>query len=250
MDKRELRFRIAADEIIRSNRKLRDQIRKVRAFYLGDDPAAPIPPLKARLETVLNPKSNGACPCLDHFCTALKEYRPGEYPANPLDAVQKTTRSLIHDEIEPIMRVQHCNMLTTIIDALHAYLHTELPVFNLEDHIKTLDKFRARWNDCCYKISDAFYEQTSKLLSVRKAAKQQKPPSPTPKKVLGKGRQTAFMKQQRKIFADFLLTHPSTSSVSAITRAHQCWLQHKKDWDKRAKDGTGYSDYKALARRK
>ena len=51
-DLREQRFRAAADEIIRSNRKIRDHIQSVRDFYLGN-PDAPVPPVKSRLETVL-----------------------------------------------------------------------------------------------------------------------------------------------------------------------------------------------------
>ena len=68
---REQRFRAAADEIIRSNRKIRDHIRSVKDFYLGV-PEAPVPPVKSRLETVLNPKCNGACPCFEHLTTAAK----------------------------------------------------------------------------------------------------------------------------------------------------------------------------------
>lgn len=78
----------------------------------------------------------------------------------------------------------------------------------------------------------------------------QKPPKKRKKSSLGKGRQTAFMEHQREVFDAYLLDHPITSSVSAITRAHQCWLQHQKEWDKHAKDGSGYSDYKALTRSK
>ena len=68
---REQRFRAAADEIIRSNRKIRDHIRSVKDFYLGV-PGASLPPVKSRLETVLNPKYNGACSCIEHFATAAK----------------------------------------------------------------------------------------------------------------------------------------------------------------------------------
>ncbi|MCQ2356456.1 MAG: hypothetical protein MJ014_05510, partial [Methanocorpusculum sp.] len=79
MDPREMRFRNAADEIIRSNRRSRDHIKSVKDFYLGDS-NAPVPPVDDRLETILNPKCNGAYPCIEHLCTAVKEYRPGEYP--------------------------------------------------------------------------------------------------------------------------------------------------------------------------
>ena len=106
MDKREMRFRAAADQVIRSNRKIRDKIRAVKPFYLGDE-SVPVPPLKSRLETVLNPKGNGACKCLDLLCSAAKEYRPSEYPTDILDLLNKTTLDLIHNEIEPIQRIDY-----------------------------------------------------------------------------------------------------------------------------------------------
>ena len=68
------------------------------------------------------------------------------------------------------------------------------------------------------------------------------------KRSLGKGPQSDFKKQQRDTFARFLKRHPITPSVSAITRAHKCWLEHKAEWDAAANDGTGYSDHKKLAR--
>ena len=65
-----------------------------------------------------------------------------------------------------------------------------------------------------------------------------------------KGRQTEYMEKQRKAFLEYLKEHPETASVSRITRARECWAIHRKEWDAAAKNGIGYSDYKALSRAK
>lgn len=65
-----------------------------------------------------------------------------------------------------------------------------------------------------------------------------------------RGPQTAFMEKQRKVFLEYLKVHPETASVSRITRARECWLIHRKEWDAAAKKGIGYADYKALSRAK
>ena len=241
MDPREMRFRNAADEIIRSNRKIRDHIKSVKDFYLGDS-NAPVPPVDDRLETILNPKCNGAYPCIEHLCTAVKEYRPGEYPEKTLDLLHQTTLKLIHEEIEPIQRTQVCNMLVTLVKDIHSYLTTVRADFKLEDHCKTIEQFRKQWNQCCYKNSDAFYERTTALVNARKIQKRKKT------KINGKGPQSDFKHLQRETFATFLERKPITPSVSAITRAHQCWNEHKKEWDTAAKNGTGYTNHKSIAR--
>jgi len=63
-----------------------------------------------------------------------------------------------------------------------------------------------------------------------------------------RGVQTPFMRKQRGIFAKYLEQFPVTPSMSIITRAHQCWIVHKAEWDRAAAERVGYSDYKKLAR--
>ena len=65
-----------------------------------------------------------------------------------------------------------------------------------------------------------------------------------------RGRQTEYMSKQRKAFLEYLKEHPETASVSRITRARECWAIHRKEWNAAAKEGIGYSDYKALSRAK
>ena len=79
-----------------------------------------------------------------------------------------------------------------------------------------------------------------------------KPPSAasrpkSPRKGL-RGPKTGFMTKQLKVFTTFVREHPITPSQKAATRAHQCWLGHKDEWDRAAKEKRGYSSYKTLAR--
>lgn len=65
-------------------------------------------------------------------------------------------------------------------------------------------------------------------------------------KAIGKGPQTPFKRDQRKVFETYLKTHPF-GSVSIYTRARECWRMRKSEWDKSAADGIGYSSTAALA---
>ena len=62
-----------------------------------------------------------------------------------------------------------------------------------------------------------------------------------------KGRQTEYMAKQRKVFLDFLKIHHETASKTRMTLARDCWAIHRREWDAAAKNGVGYSSYKALA---
>lgn len=62
------------------------------------------------------------------------------------------------------------------------------------------------------------------------------------------GKHTEFMKEQISCFKEFLNTHPVCASYTIINRARQCWREHKSEWDLAAKNRTGYSSYKTLAR--
>ena len=68
------------------------------------------------------------------------------------------------------------------------------------------------------------------------------------RKSIGRGKQTAYMKKQRTIFDAYLESHPITMSSKRTTLAHRCWIEHKAEWEAKAKDGSGYADYKSLAR--
>ena len=61
-------------------------------------------------------------------------------------------------------------------------------------------------------------------------------------------KQTPFMLEQVRIFRTYLDKHPVCASYSIINRARQCWFEHKAEWDKAARNKTGYSCYKTLAR--
>ena len=73
-------------------------------------------------------------------------------------------------------------------------------------------------------------------------------PEKTKKTESAHPRQAPFMREQIRIFKDYLDKHPVCASYSLITRARQCWNEHKNEWDKAARNKTGYSSHKTLAR--
>ena len=54
-------------------------------------------------------------------------------------------------------------------------------------------------------------------------------------------KQTPFMLEQVRIFRTYLDKHPVCASYSIINRARQCWFEHKAEWDKAARNKTGYA---------
>ena len=82
----------------------------------------------------------------------------------------------------------------------------------------------------------------TKVLKV-KIVKDEKPK----KTAKAHAKQPPFMLEQVRIFKTYLDKHPVCASYSIITRARQCWNEHKTEWDEAAKNKTGYASYKNLA---
>lgn len=68
----------------------------------------------------------------------------------------------------------------------------------------------------------------------------------TKKEVKTHPRQTPFMREQRRVFREFLDRNPVCASYSLIKRARQCWHKHRTEWKKLA-ETIGYASYKSLA---
>ena len=58
--------------------------------------------------------------------------------------------------------------------------------------------------------------------------------------------------QQLETFQTYILDgHPVSKRVRAATRAHQCWTQHREEWDSHVHalgEEKGFADYKSLGR--
>lgn len=67
-----------------------------------------------------------------------------------------------------------------------------------------------------------------------------------------KGTRTAYMERQLETFQTFILDgHPVSGRERAATRAHQCWILHREEWDAHVHakgEEKGFTSYKSLAR--
>ena len=250
-----LELREAAAEVIRSNRRIRDNARKVAPFYLGDA-NTPEPPLNDRLPRHIDPKHNGAYKCVKRLGNALKEIMPGHYPASALNSLRKTTVSVLHDSLEPIYRSKLINKFDTLVDDIHDYLNTPDPHLTHEEHAENIAKFVKLWIESCYCNSDEFYTYTRTVIE-----RQGKTPhrartwrGRSRRSGSGlKGTRTQMMERQFKDFLEFLKTHPVCEIGQGKTvgaRAIQFWAAHKKTYEHAAKatgEKRGYSGPKAIA---
>ena len=248
-------LREAAAEVIRSNRRIRDNARKVAPFYLGDA-NTPEPPLNDRLPRHLDPKHNGAYHCVKRLGNALKAIMPGHYPANALNSLRKTTVSVLHESLEPIHRSKWINKFDTLVDDIHDYLNTPDPHLTHEEHVKNIDKFVKLWIDSCYCNSDEFYTYTSAVIErqdkTSHSARTWRGRSRRSGSGL-KGTRTKMMRKQFKDFLDYLKTHPiveTNQCKTAGARDNQFWGAYKKTFERAAKasgEKRGYSGPRAIA---
>lgn len=248
-------LREAAAEVIRSNRRIRDNVRKVAPFYLGDA-NTPEPPLNDRLPRHVDPKHNGAYTCVKRLGNALKEIMPGHYPASALNSLRETTISVLHESLEPIHRSKWINKFDTLVDDIHGYLNTPNPLLTHEEHAKNIDKFVKLWIDSCYGNSDEFYTYTSNVIERKSKTSHRTRAWRGRSRRSGsglKGTRTKTMKNQFQDFLDYLKTHPISEIGQGKTvgaRANQFWNAHKKTFERAAKasgEKRGYSSAGAIA---
>lgn len=164
-------FRNAAANVVRHNRRIRDEVEKVSPFYSGD-PAAAEPAFDERIERVLNPKNNGADELLADLARWSKRIMPGEYPEPVLNVLKKSTRFLLHDVLEKISRVPALNKLDTIIDDLDQYLRKCDPMITQEAHAREIDRYLKLWKSFCLANSDDYYDCTTKIIETRRFSRE------------------------------------------------------------------------------
>ena len=67
-----------------------------------------------------------------------------------------------------------------------------------------------------------------------------------------KGTRTAYIERQLETFQTYILDgHPVSDRFRAATRAHQCWILHREEWDAHVHakgEEKGFADYKSLGR--
>lgn len=245
---RDERFCKAARALVAHNIELCDQAREVSPFYQGNC-ACDVPVRERRIETLLNPKRNGAANLLEEFGEACKLYRRGEYPHEPLHILTNSILSLIEDVLEPIYRHQALNVSATVVSDFYNYLITPNTCTSDADHVRKIDEFITRLQKRFCQNADAFYNRTSSLLERYR-------PKPRRSTRKGSGRHGTLSRtqdQQLSEFKTFLLDHPVSEIGQGRTlnaRARQFWANRSKEFGKKARytgENKGYASAKSLA---
>jgi len=220
------------DAIVSQNRELMDEM---------DDPNFD-PAIR------LDNTKNNAGYMLTDFFDVLKCFPHGGVPHETTDELLVTT-----DELLAKIRAKYGGapkVLEETIRTGQAFRKSKR-IWRISKPISPLSreeygaKLDAALCDILYALDDLNYELN---LMTTTPAPTAKPPRKRTGKSVGKGPQTDFKCRQREIFIRFLERRPITPSASKITRAHQCWLEHRQEWKLAAENHIGYASYKNLAR--
>jgi len=239
---REVRFRNAVSAMIRHNRRIRDNIRKVTPFYQGDG-STPVPASKYRIETLINPKRNGACNLLEEFGEACKAYRRGECPHDPLHRLQGSTMSLVEDELEPAFRHKALHISVTVVTDFYNYLLTPNTRTTDEEHARNIDEHVARLQRRFCQNADAFYDRTSELMSRRHSPHFMKCGPSTPARNPRKG--SGLHGKRTRAKADEL-TQSDVARDFGVSRQQVCKWETCQTVDGPSNTSNEYGYYKSL----
>lgn len=231
-----------------------DLIRLLDAWisYLDGDGPKP----ERKLWVMLRPgnnNDNAACARLHDITDYFSQYDHGKVPRLPIVVFTSRSSITLIDRLDDFFYSRHiteANHHLKEFFALIAY-QGEPKMSRGEFAAAMRGEIDAFIGECAqYAVEigeyirkrEAELKEGEKVLKV-KVIKDDKPK----KKSKPHAKQTPFMLEQLKVFKAYLDKHPVCASYSIINRARQCWFEHKSEWDKAAKNKTGYSSYKNLA---
>lgn len=215
------------------------------------------PKPERKLWTMLRPgnnNDNAACARIHDIARFFGQYKHGATPRFPIVIyASRSTLSLVntledfffHESISDLNH--HAKEFFCLI------AHEGQCRMSQEEFAKKLmdegDAFIAAMTEYSKALCKFTHEKEDELKNGEKIKKIMvvKPPKVVAKSKNGRGKHTSIMDEQLETFEEFLDANPVCKSYSKIDRARQCWSLHKQEWNKAAKDRTGYSSYKALA---
>ena len=246
----------ASNWIVKHNIKIIRHVQHIQDYELGkrSDP----PPFS--FAELLNPRVNAREPSvkrntgldrLDYLFASLKRYEPGHAPAQNYEPIFATTRALIlllkkcADVYGRRPEEQQLARSLEYVYALHRFIEDPQTL-----HLKRHD-YDARLDAMHERIASSFIENA--LLFEALAERRARTAQGRSRKGTGrKGTRTAFMEQQIDALQAYILDgHPIDRRNRPATRAHQCWQQHRDEWDahiRSAGEEKGFAGYKPLAR--
>lgn len=185
-----------------------------------------------------NTKNNAAYRLTDFF-EILKSFPYGNTPRDVTDDVITTT-----DELLDKIRQRYGDappVLDKIIRAGQAFRSSKR-IWRITNPVRPLtqDEYEHQLDQTLCTILCALDDLNLELC--RLPLKRDRKKSSTHTK------RTPFMLEQIRIFKAYLDKRPVCASYSLITRARQCWREHKAEWDKAARNKSGYACYKTLSR--
>ena len=246
----------ASNWIVKHNIKIIRHVQHIQDYELGkrSDP----PPFS--FAELLNPRVNAREPSvkrntgldrLDYLFASLKRYEPGHAPAQNYEPIFATTRALIlllkkcADVYGRRPEEQQLARSLEYVYALQRFIEDPQTL-----HLKRHD-YDARLDAMHERIASSFIENA--LLFEALAERRAKTAQGRSRKGTGrKGTRTAFMEKQIDALQAYILDgHPIDRRNRPATRAHQCWQQHRDEWDahiRSAGEEKGFAGYKPLAR--
>ena len=180
------------------------------------------------------------------------ELEPGHAPAQNYEPIFATTRALIlllkkcADVYGRRPEDQQLSRSLDLVYELQRFIESPGTL-----HL-TRQEYDARLEAMHANIAASFSENAllfETLCERRKRTRREK----SPRKGTGrKGTRTAFMEKQIDALQAYVLDgHPIDRRNRPATRAHQCWQQHRDEWDAHVRscgEEKGFADYKSLGR--
>lgn len=246
----------ASNWIVKHNIKIIGHVKHIHDYETGkraDPPPFTLPELvNPKLNSRDGDRHNAGLDRLRYLFASMKRYEPGHAPAHNYEPAFGTTRVLIlllKKCADNLGRLPHEQQLARSLDALYDAQH-----FLQDGSAIQLprNEYDARIDALCEKLVSSFVENALLFQTIfeRRAIAARCRGS---RKGTGrKGTRTAYMERQLETFQTYILDgHPVSKRVRAATRAHQCWIQHREEWDSHVRalgEEKGFADYKSLGR--
>lgn len=200
-----------------------------------------------------NNNENAVCARIQSINNYFAKYEHGETPLLPIIAyASKSTRTLITklDEFHFHKSISDLDHYVKEYFCLVAYQGE--PMMNRDEFANKLNELSNAFISSMTEYARDLCEWTHKceadLKHGEKTIKVEivKPSKPKKTNSRGHGKHTSFMEKQIIEFKKYLDKKPICASYSNIARARECWNLHKTEWEKAAKSGIGYANYKIL----
>ena len=245
----------ASNWLVKYNLKTIHAVQHIQDFECGKRSDAPPFTLPELIDPKRSPCEDPHKSCIDrvrHLFDSMKRYEPGHAPAHNYEPAFGTARVLIlllKKCADYYGRLPHEQQLSRSLDALYDAQHFVQEPSNTR---LSRQEYDTRLDMICEKLVASFVENSLLFETIferrARAARDKRSRKGTGRK----GTRTAYMERQLETFQTFILDgHPVSGRERAATRAHQCWILHREEWDAHVHakgEEKGFTSYKSLAR--